>query len=152
MLQTNAHDGLPSGTGPPSGKVNDRPTRRRPFLSPVEGPFAVHLPVEESKCRDRAEPEHLLATSEQCVATLSCVNVPGSNRKDVPQRSAGERYTTDTYRRAITRACDQAFPPPEPLAKRGGETEKQCLKRLTKEQKTELAAWRKAHRWHPHQL
>ena len=28
----------------------------------------------------------------------------------------------------------------------------QWRKRLTKEQKAELAAWRKAHRWHPHQL
>jgi integrase len=40
----------------------------------------------------------------------------------------------------------------EPLAKQEGETEAQWQKRLTKEQKAELATWQKAHRWHPHQL
>ena len=99
-----------------------------------------------------AEAERRRAMSEQRITPLSCGNVPGSNRKDAPQRSAGERYTTDTYRRAIQRACDQAFPPPEPLARREGETEAQWRKRLTKQQKAELAAWRKAHRWRPHQL
>jgi len=60
---------------------------------------------------------------------LSCGNVPGSNRKDDPERPAGARYTTDSYRRAIARACDQAFP------LRGTMVESH-----------------KAHRWHPHQL
>ena len=32
------------------------------------------------------------------------------------------------------------------------ETETQWRKRLTKAQKAELKAWRKAHSWHPHQL
>jgi integrase len=57
-----------------------------------------------------------------------------------------------TYRRDIARACDQAFPPPGPLATQEGKTNAQWLKRLTKEQKAELRAWQKAHRWHPHQL
>ena len=83
---------------------------------------------------------------------LACGNVPGSNRKDDPEWSAGDRYTTDSYRRAIARACDQAFPPPPQLAKRKGETDEEWRTRLTAEQKAELAAWRKAHRWHPHQL
>jgi len=42
--------------------------------------------------------------------------------------------------------------PPAPLAKREGETDEEWQTRLTAEQKTELAAWQKAHRWHPHQL
>ena len=70
--------------------------------------------------------------------------MPGSNRRDDPEWSAGDRYTTDSYRRAIARACDQAFPPPAPLAKREGETDEEWQTRLT--------AWQKAHRWHPHQL
>jgi integrase len=83
---------------------------------------------------------------------LSCGNSPGTNRKDKPMWTPGERYTTDTYRIAITRGCDQAFPPPEPLAKRENESDEAWENRLTDEQKGELAAWRKAHRWHPHQL
>lgn len=65
---------------------------------------------------------------------------------------ASERYTTDSYRIAIVRGCDRAFPPPEPLARLASETNVQWRKRLTKKQKKELAAWRTAHRWHPHQL
>ena len=70
---------------------------------------------------------------------------PGSNGNDEPERSAGQRYTADTYRRAVARACDQAFPRPEPLAKQEGETEAQWEKRLTKEQKIELRAWHNTH-------
>ena len=67
-------------------------------------------------------------------------------------RHPGERYTTDSYRRAIARACDQAFPPPDSLAKLETETKAQWQKRLTKKQKAELKEWRRAHHWHPHQL
>ena len=63
-----------------------------------------------------------------------------------------QRYKTDTYRIAIVRGCDRAFPPPEPLAKRDGKTKAKWQKPLTKEQKRQLAAWRKTQRWHPHQL
>ena len=83
---------------------------------------------------------------------LSCGNVPGSNRRENPKWTPGERYKTDTYRCAIARACDRAFPPPAPLARRDDETVAAWWKRLTKSQKAELRAWRKAHRWHPHQL
>jgi len=60
--------------------------------------------------------------------------------------------TTCSYRRAIARACDQAFSPSEPLAKLGNETKVQWRIRLTIEQKAELKTWQKSHRWHPHQL
>lgn len=39
---------------------------------------------------------------------LSHGNRKGSNRKRRPKRSPGDRYTTDSYRRAIKRAIDQA--------------------------------------------
>lgn len=39
---------------------------------------------------------------------LSCGNTPGTNRKAKPKRTAGERYTSESYRRAIHRACDKA--------------------------------------------
>jgi len=35
-------------------------------------------------------------------------NRPGTNRKRCPKRTPGERYSTDSYRRAIQRACEAA--------------------------------------------
>jgi site-specific recombinase XerD len=72
-------------------------------------------------------------------------------RKD-PRRPRGERYRVAAYRLAIYRACDRAFPPPAPLAKREDETWKEWRGRLTAGDRAELRRWRKAHRWHPHQL
>lgn len=47
---------------------------------------------------------------------------------------AGDRYTSSSYRKAIERACDKAYPAPEGL------------------EGDELKAWRDEHSWHPHQL
>ncbi len=65
---------------------------------------------------------------------LSCGNRPGTNRKRRPKRPAGDRYTTHSYRRAIARGCERAFPLPEGLTPALAEQ------------------WRKDHDWHPHQL
>jgi len=69
-----------------------------------------------------------------------------------PKRLPGDRYAVSSYGHAIASACEAAFPPPEPLAQREGETKAEWQARLTPEQRVELKAWRKAHRWHPHQL
>src|SRR5262249_4128319 len=69
-----------------------------------------------------------------------------------PRRRRGGRYRVAAYRLAIYRACDRAFLPPTPLAKRKDETWKAWRGRLTAEDRAELRRWRKAHRWHPHQL
>jgi integrase len=73
-------------------------------------------------------------------------------RRRRKRRALGDRYDSRAYAHAIRRACERAFPPPEPLAQRDKETYKEWMSRLTAEQRAELAAWRKAHRWHPHQL
>ena len=129
---------------------------RKIFIGPraqkVLTPFLLRDPESYCFCPAEAEGERRRRLSEERVTPLSCGNVPGSNVRDDPKRSAGERYTTCSYRRAIQRACEQAFPPPEPLARLDGETLAQWKKRLTKAQKAELDAWRKDHRWHPHQL
>ena len=39
---------------------------------------------------------------------LSCGNRPGTNRKARPKRQPGDRYTVDSYRRAIQRGCERA--------------------------------------------
>lgn len=79
-------------------------------------------------------------------------NRPGSNRKRRPERTPGDHYTTPSYRRAIYRACDKAFPLPPPLARRQSETIDRWKARLTPAQRVEIAKWRDEHRWHPHQL
>lgn len=61
-------------------------------------------------------------------------NRPGTNRKRHPTKKPGERYRTDSYRHAISRACDAAFPVPPGVT--GADAER----------------WRRAHHWHPHQL
>jgi site-specific recombinase XerD len=72
--------------------------------------------------------------------------------KKNPKRPKSERYRVAAYRLAIYRACEPAFPPPAPLAKREDETWREWRGRLTADDRAELRRWRKAHRWHPHQL
>lgn len=74
-----------------------------------------------------------------------------TKRKAKPERAPDERYTTASYGRCVSRACDLAFPPPAPLAKRADETQSAWERRLTTEQKAELASWRSKHRWHLNQ-
>lgn len=88
---------------------------------------------------------------------LSCGNRPGTNQRDSPEREPGDHYTAASYRRAIERACERAFLPPEHLRRRCDDNGKKepseewrC--RLGKRGLAELAAWRERHRWHPHQL
>jgi integrase len=73
---------------------------------------------------------------------------PKKNRK----RPVQDRYDVTSYRNAVYRACDKAFPPPAPLACTEDETRKEWQARLTPEQKQELRAWQKEHRWHPNRL
>jgi hypothetical protein len=75
-----------------------------------------------------------------------------NGRKRRPKRQPGEHYTIVSYAHAIYRACDLAFSPPAPLARQSDETKQEWAARLTAEQKVELHAWRKRHRWHPNQL
>ncbi len=100
-----------------------------------------------------AEAERRAVRSEQRQTPLSCGNRPGTNKNPEPEITPGDCYTTDSYRRAISYACDSAFPPPRPLARREDETVALWWKRL-KEKKLlgELNAWRRSHRFNPHQL
>lgn len=79
---------------------------------------------------------------------------------DAAEESAGEgglgrkararlkpRYECGVYAQAIVRACDRAFPHPTISQIRVSRSVK-----LTDEQKAELKAWRKAHRWSPLQI
>jgi integrase len=81
----------------------------------------------------------------QRVARKSKVQPSQRDRKKArPRKTAGNRYDTTSYRRAIEYACDRAFPHPELSKVRRAD--------LTSEQRAELRDWRKDHRWHPHRL
>jgi len=141
---------------PDDHKTAHKDIERTIFIGPqaqaVLAPFLLRDP--QSYCFSPAEAmeEWRQQAFKNRTTPLSCGNVPGSNRKDAPKWTPGERYKTDTYRCAIAKACDRAFPPPAPLTREDGETVADWRKRLTAAQKDELRAWRKAHRWHPHQL
>jgi len=63
-----------------------------------------------------------------------------------------DHYSTVRYGIAIARACDRAFPPPAPLARRPKESVEEWETRLGKKGKAQLKEWQDAHRWAPNQL
>ncbi|MHC4090541.1 MAG: tyrosine-type recombinase/integrase [Planctomycetota bacterium] len=108
----------------------------RPFL---RGEVSVHL-----FCPRQAEAERLANRHRKRKTALSRGNRPGTNRKAKPKRKPAERYSRDSYRRAIDRAIRKAFPHPELSAIPES--------RLTNEQREQLEQWWKANHFHPHQL
>lgn len=116
------------------------------------GPLAQVLLTPHLTCGDQeycfrpSESEHQRrrVQHERRLTPLNHGNRPGTNRKATPRRQAGILYTTASYRRAITRGCDKAFPHPTLGLLRAS-----CL---TPEQRTELVAWQKENRWAPNQL
>lgn len=75
-------------------------------------------------------------------------NTVGTNRKRRPKTRPGDRYETDAYRRAITRACEKAFGMPDHLRRIPDDMdadEKQHRRKLA-------AEWRAKHCWAPNQL
>ncbi len=76
----------------------------RPFLDGRAVNAPLFSPTEAES--DRRERMHAERTTP-----LSCGNAPGRNRKRRPRVKPGEQYTTESYRRAITRACDAANVP-----------------------------------------
>jgi len=141
---------------PESHKTEHHDRERVIFIGPkgqdVLRPYLLR--PAEAHCFSPAESEaKRRATRHQQRRTpLSCGNRPGTNRSRAPKRTARDRYDTASYRRAIHRACDKAFPTPEPLGQRKGETASQWTNRLTSQQREEFAKWQSDHRWSPNQL
>lgn len=98
-----------------------------PFLKLDPGAY-VFSPAD-------AEAERRAALASQRRTPLSCGNRPGTNKRAKPKRAPGARYVDTSYAHAIYKACDRAFPAPDTMT-----------------DPDEIKAWRKAHRFHPHQL
>jgi integrase len=111
-----------------------------PYLLREAESFCFCPAVSESQ---RRREQH-----ERRVTPLSCGNKPGSNRKRRRERAPGNRYTNDSYRRAVARACEAAFKMPEDLRRIDPNLSKAERARL----RVAAAAWRGKHVWHPNQL
>ena len=92
----------------------------------------------DSEAKRRAEAHKSRKTPE------NCGNRPGSNRKRKPKRTAGECYTTASYRRSIHRACDKAFPHPK--------LGYILRSSFSDAESRELRKWQSQHHWSPNQL
>jgi integrase len=123
---------------PESHKSEHHGRDRLLFIGPkaqdVLRPYLLREKTEYCFSPKDSERVRRTAMHEQRNTPLSCGNRPGSNKKRKPNRRAGDHYTKDSFCRAIHRACDRAFPPPEEL------------------EGDELKAWRKSHWWNPNQL
>jgi integrase len=67
-------------------------------------------------------------------------------------RRFAPHYSVAAYRRVVQRACEAVWPLPAELAREKGEPAKLWRARLGEEGLGQLAAWRKQHILHPHQL
>lgn len=67
------------------------------------------------------------------------------------KRSWRDRFTRDTYYKAIVQACEKVWPLPAELTRLAGETAMEWRTRLG-DRWPEVADWRRDHYWHPHQL
>ena len=133
---------------PESHKTEHRDRDRIVFIGPkAQGVLLRYLARDsamycfrpiDSEAKRRAE----VHTNRK--TPLSCGNRPGSNRRSKPRRSAGECYTTASYRRAINRGCDKAFPHPKLGYK--------LRSSFTDAEKRELRKWQSQHHWSPNQL
>ena len=101
-----------------------------PFLENRPADAFVFSPAEAEAARHAA----MRAQRTSHPSVNKTRDAERADRKGAGAVAPGDHYTTDTYRRAIQRACDRAFPPPKPL------------------KGDELKQWRKQHRWSPHQL
>ena len=116
----------------------------RPYLLRASDAFCFS-PDESERKRRRAAHENRTTPAKYG-------NGPGTCRTRNRKRPPSGQYTNDSYRRAIHRACDAAFPAAEPLARREKESVRKWRERLTSTQRDELKEWQSQHRWSPNQL
>ncbi len=112
----------------------------------------------DAHCFDPREGERQRSTNRRAsrrspLTPSQRARMPKAKQKRAPQ----ERYAVTSYRNAIYRACDRAFPLPEELAPKQQEDGKKESRaawwgRLTAEERESVRIWRREHRWHPNQL
>lgn len=114
----------------------------RPFVD------AGETYVFSPRAAERARHAERRANRKSPVTPSQAARKPKAN----PKRPKRERYDETSYRNAIYRACDRAFPPQGALERRPKESKAKWLARLTPDERAALAKWQSDHRWHPNQL
>ncbi|MFO0806249.1 MAG: site-specific integrase [Gemmataceae bacterium] len=109
-------------------------------FDPNEYLFSPRRAMAEFRSSQREQRKTPVQTSQQ------------QRSKAKPKKQPGDHYTSRSYFAAVLRACKLAFPLPEHLQRREGETPKAWRGRLTPEQRAEVKAWWKTHHWCPLQL
>ncbi len=137
---------------PESHKTEHHGRERVIFIGPkgqdVLRPYLLRDKAGYCFCPAESERKRRQDAHDRRVTPLKRGNVPGSNRSRKPARPAGDRYTTDSYRRAIHRACELAFKMPPELRKApAGETAEQKADRIAVGRK-----WREENTWAPNRL
>jgi integrase len=124
---------------PAEHKTEHYGKRRTVFIGPraqdVLRPYLLREKETYCFCPADSERKRLAIRHEARRVPVHYGNRPGTNRiRRKPRRAAGNRYDTNSYRRAIDRACQSAFPAPD------GFNAEQAYK------------WKVEHRWAPNQL
>jgi integrase len=118
----------------------------RPYLgTKLDAPCFSPAKSEEMRSEERR-------TNRKTPLWESHLKAQAKKKPAKRKRPPGDAYTTTTYRKAINRACDLAFPPEGDLARKEKETHAKWKARMTPEQHVEVKRWRKAHRWSPNRL
>lgn len=117
-----------------------------PRAQAILAPYLDRGPTAFCFSPAEAEDERRRAAHAKRRTPMGYGNSPGTHRARRPRRTPGERYDTDSYRRAIERGCVRAFRMPErlrvipPTATDRDERRKQA------------SEWRAENVWHPNQL
>jgi integrase len=97
---------------PSSHKTEHHGKRRVIFIGPqgqaVLRPYLLRPADQYCFSARDSEAKRLAERHEARTTPSGHGNSPGTNRKAKPKRRAGERYTSNSYRRAVHRACDKA--------------------------------------------
>lgn len=134
-----------------------------PRAKEIIKPYLTGRPVDRYLfSAGEGEAHHRIKRHARRKTPISCGNRSGTNGVNLPSRMPGDHYTTDSYRRAIARACAQAFPPPDELRRikiKGKKKKGKCWEskahwkeRLGEDKWAALKRWQREHCWHPHQL
>jgi integrase len=127
-------------------KDRDREVTIGPRAQEVLAPF-LDRPADQP-CFSPAEAAAAVRQSRHAkrVTPAGYGNTIGTNRRRKPVRTPGDRYDVASYRRAIWRACEQAFAMPKELRTVSAGTSQAA------ELRRQAAAWREKHCWAPNQL
>ena len=110
----------------------------RPYLDRRADAYCFSPAEAEAECRQAAH--------EARKTPLTYGNAPGTNKRRAPRKAPGDRYTPDSYRRAISRACDLASQMPIRLRSIPSDAPD------AEQRRQEAAEWRRKNAWAPNRL